>query len=208
MYRCLHKTLLAAGVALAALGYGSQAHAGLITNGTFTSAGTPSLAGWTASALGVGATSEAGFSSCCGGINAGSSDLAQFGGGQTSGGTLSQSFATVVGRTYKLSFLYGSFGDNEPQSLAISVGNLSTSITDSTGSSDFHTLFNSEDFTFTALATTSTLTFRDTSTSGSSADGLMENVGVAATSVPEPASMALLGLGLASLYGTRRRARR
>ena len=105
MYRCLHKTLLAAGVALAALGYGSQAHAGLITNGTFTSAGTPRLAGWTASA-------------------------------------------------------------------------------------------------------TSTLTFRDTSTSGSSADGLMENVGVAATSVPEPASMALLGLGLASLYGTRRRARR
>ena len=188
---------MAAATALALSG-GTQAHAGLI-NGTFTgSSGQASLTGWTVSSSGVGAVSESGFSSCCGGTNPRAYNAAQFGGGQTSGGTLSQSFATIAGQVYNLSFMYGTFGDNETQSLAISVGNLTASVSDPTGTSNFNTLFNAESFVFTAAATTSTLMFTDTSTSGSNADGLLESV--SATAVPEPASLGVLGLGLAAAF--------
>ncbi len=194
----------AATLALAFVG-ATQAHADLITNGTFTTAGLPSLAGWTASSSGIGTSSESGFSICCGGTNARANNLAQFGGGGTSNGTLSQTFATVVGQLYNLSFMYGTFGDNETQSLAVTVGNLTTSVSDPTGTSNFSNLFNAESFTFTATAAISTLLFRDTSTSGSSADGLLESV--SATAVPEPSSVGVLGLGLiaATFLATRRR---
>ena len=201
MYRVLQISL----AALAALCCGTQAQAGLITNGTFTSAGQASLAGWSSTA-GVNASTESGYGGCCGATNTRPNNLAAFGSGQTSGGLLSQTFATVAGQTYTLSFLYGTFGDNEPQSLAVSVGSLSTTVTDPTGTSDFSTLFNTETFTFTALASTSTLAFHDTSVVGSSADGMLENVvATAATTVSEPVSLALFGLGVASVFGLRAR---
>ncbi len=188
-----------------ALSGGTQAHAGLITNGTFTgSSGQASLTGWTASSAGVSAVSEAGFNICCGGKNPRAYNAVQFGGGGTSGGTLSQTFATLAGQTYNLSFMYGTFGDNETQSLAVSVSNLRTSVSDPTGTSDFSNLFNAESFAFTAVAATSTLLFTDTSTSGSNADGLLESV--SATAVPEPASLGVLGIGIAAalVLATRR----
>ena len=197
---------LTAALALALTG-AAQAQATVITNGIFTGGGgQASLTGWTASSSGVGAVSETAFSSCCGGTNPRANNAAQFGGGQTSGGTLSQTFATVAGQVYNLSFMYGSFGDNETQSLAVSVGNLMTSVSDSTGTTNFNTLFNAESFRFTAAAATSTLLFTDTSTSGSSADGLLESV--SATAVPEPASMSVLGLVAACMVATRRRGSR
>jgi hypothetical protein len=189
--------IAAAASAVMALAAGAPAQAGLITNGTFSdSSNQPSLAGWTANG-GLEAVAEDSYSDCCGALNPGPNNLAAFGGGGTSGGVLSQSFTTVVGQAYMLTFLYGTFGDDEPQSLAVSAGSLLTTVTDQTGSYDFSNLFNAESFDFIATDVTTTLTFTDVSLSGDSADGLLENVAV--SPVPEPASFALLGFGAAML---------
>lgn len=195
---------LAATLLVASIG-GTCARAAVITDGTFSSKGSPSLIGWS-STTGVGATSEASFASCCGGTNATSADLAQFGGGGTSNGILSQTFTTIAGEAYALVFLYGTFGDNEPQSLAVSAANLSTKVTDANGSQDFSDLFIRESFIFIASSTQTTLMFKDVSATGANADGLMENVVV--TAVPEPGSAGLLavaGLGLCAVWGVRKR---
>lgn len=120
------------------------------------------------------------------------------------GGTLSQSFATVIGTQYQLSFGYGELGSGT-QGVNVTVSGAGTdfsqSITAST--STLHTY----SFSFTASGSSETLTFADSAPSTFGGDGLLDNVlitGPAVTAVPEPASVLLL-LGGILVLATRRR---
>jgi alpha-glucosidase (family GH31 glycosyl hydrolase) len=106
-------------------------------------------------------------------------------------GVLSQTFATTSGQTYALSFDVGAdWGTpTTPQSLQVTVsGNsllLSKAIT-VYGPGNSSSLYVSTNFTFTADAAATTLTFKDVSSTGMNIDLLLDNVQVAVSSPPPP----------------------
>jgi hypothetical protein len=128
-------------------------------------------------------------------------------------GVLSQSFHTVPGRAYTVSFGYGALTGNEfsaTQSLLVSIasgsGSVSDPITTTFISLDFATLFVPYTVSFVAGASSSTLTFADTSSTTFDIDGLLEDVSIPSR-LPEPATVALFGAGLAGLGFLRHRRR-
>ncbi len=124
--------------------------------------------------------------------------------GESGAGSIRQTFNTIAGRTYDLSFAYSHNVFSAGSAAAsFGVGNLSGSVTHSTGSGtnlDWRTYAN----TFVAGAgSTSTLTFLNT---GGSTDGGTFLDGVSVSLVPEPATwgMMIMGFGVAGAALRRR----
>jgi hypothetical protein len=189
---------------LLALGglWGSTAQAAIITNGDF-SLGS---AGWIFTGDVIVANSPA-YVGCCASGDTGTGNFAAFGGGdEPDNGVIQQSFATTPGANYELSFQYGAFSSPAglgAQSLAISVGDLNTTLTDPTSVRDLSSLFTTYEYDFTATGALTTITFTDTSSVTDSIDAMLDNVSV--TAVPEPLTLSILGAGLVGVATVRRR---
>ena len=138
-----------------------------------------------------------------------------FGGNGNNGATLSQTFDTLVGDSYTVTFYTAAQQiGNGPQSFkaeafngSVSLGNISGAIPESAN-------WVLHSFTFDAAGTSSRLTFTDTSNGGAAVNinWALDNVGVkdgSAPAVPEPGTWALMAAGLSAMValGRRRSAR-
>lgn len=121
-------------------------------------------------------------------------------------GQLAQTFATVPGNDYTLSFDFGKwyfgFGTAALQVDVLSgaVPVLSETVSDDTGENT-SLMWNSYQFHFTATDSISTLVFIDRSNGTGGYDGFLDNVRI----VPAPSGLAMLAAGALSLGRRRRR---
>ncbi len=122
------------------------------------------------------------------------------GGNRPPNGTLSQTFSTIPGSEYLLSFDFTKAGIAPGTAqLDIEIDGIQTLlsevVSDTTGGHPGE--YANFSFLFTADSTSTTLTFEDTSIGTANFDALVDNVSV--TSTPEPSL--LLGLGTLALAG-------
>lgn len=182
----MKKTLLAA-VAVIGFALGASAHAELVTNGGFE---TGDFTGYTV------ASSFAGVDT--GVANSGS--FSAYGGQIGSQGHISQSISTVAGSAYDFSFAYFS-GGGTPNSFTASFdGTPVFSIVD-----DIAHAF--QTYTFTGLIASSANTVIDFGIRNDPSYQRLDDVSVnaSAAAVPEPETLALLGLGLLGFAASRRK---
>ncbi|WP_158258294.1 PEP-CTERM sorting domain-containing protein [Rhodopila globiformis] len=205
------RILLASALSCGALlgGLSSPAKANLITNGTFQT--TPSLGAgqWTEF------TSIQGWTDTLGAIEIDGSGVVMsslYNGEPQSLEVDSNSFDTVsqavtgltVGAYYQLSWGYGDRAGSGPQQLNVSFGGNPVASDHGTGSGQWTT----NSFIVQATGTSEVLSFAAVDTSGIGGNPSVGNeiADVSLSAIPEPASMALLGAGLAGLSLIRRRA--
>lgn len=126
--------------------------------------------------------------------------------GQANGGTISQSFTTVVGQLYALNFWYSHnlFSGLPAAEARLSAAMLSDNIRH-TGGNNSNLAWQYYSNSFTATSTSTTLTFVNT-VGGQNEGVLLDAVSVMAVPEPETWAMLILGFGLLGA-GMRRRNR-
>ena len=127
--------------------------------------------------------------------------------GQGGTGSLSQSFATILGESYTVSFAYSHnlFSGTPSASASFLVDGLGGTLTHSTGSNanlDWQTYLGS----FIATGSSATLNF--TNLTGGTNEGILLDA-VAVTAAPEPATWAMMMIGFGAIgFGMRSTRRR
>jgi hypothetical protein len=128
------------------------------------------------------------------------------------GNSMSQTFQTLAGQVYTLTFDSGVYGIPEEGALQLKIevlgtGNsnlLTDTVTPPSNGQFIPATFAAFNYLFTADGTSTTLRFSDVGGANANADVMVDTVVVAA--VPEPGTYALLILGAGSLgYALRRR---
>jgi hypothetical protein len=201
----------------------TDAKANLVTNGDFSS---PPLAGGFQT-FAVGSTGITGWTVASGVANPGfgsvdliastyfpvptgqSVDLDGTGSSNVTGGLTQTLTGLVAGGTYTLQFFYANNPAGVSSSANVAIGSLTTGITHSgsVGTSLATMNYTTGSYTFIAYGTSQVLSFTSTDPANDQNGIVLSNVSVNLLSVPEPASCAMLGLGLlaAGVYTRSRR---
>ena len=180
----MKKTLFAA-VAVIGFAMGASAHAELVTNGGFE---TGNFTGYTVN------SSDSGVDTRVANTGLYSGYFGQVG----SPGHISQSLSTIAGALYDFSFAYLSDG-RRPNSFTASFGGNVVFSTVNDIAHGFQT------HTFTNLLASSNHTVIDFGIQNDPGFQRLDDISVKASAVPEPASVALLGLGLLGFAASRRK---
>ena len=211
------------GIAALGLAAASSANAAAFSDGSFETPGNGNTK--TLITTGIGPWIHAGagqdyyeFTGSDGQVAQNGNYFVGFGQSGSVGGTLSQTFDTISGNVYNVSYFVAKQQDGAPADAAlfdVSVVDAisSTSLASSSGSVT-GTTYVLQTLSFTAASASSNLTFKDDGGVNNiyynlSVDYFTVNgsVGPGPAPVPEPVSLATLGVGLVGLAAARRRRR-
>ena len=109
------------------------------------------------------------------------------------GDYVEQSIATTIGTTYTLSFLLGAYAPPGTSALRVSVGGIG----DNFFAGD--TSWDTEALNFTATLASTSIRFTNNNAGPGFTYPHLDNISLDVASVPAPATLAMLGLGLAAL---------
>jgi choice-of-anchor C domain-containing protein len=207
----MRKTTVCAALIPLLIGVLGQARADLVTNGSFetpaifpnpfvtVSAGDPTLTGWTVGLNSIDIVSSSGFGDSRWSFDGDQSlDMS----GSPGPGSISQVLGTTAGGAYTLNFAVSSNGGPFTDGLQVFWDGI---LLDTITSPAFGTW---DTFTYSVTASTGSTALEFDSTVGGDAGPLLDAVSVNGRAVPEPATLALVGVGGLTLLIGRKRFRR